>query len=136
MFKSNFTSAVQTIVAGSMLGVSVVACQPSSPPPAYPVMPPPSSPAPSMEMIPAGAQTLSEGSFSQVAFKVPDQPGLLYIVDKDTSKVVVKTNVVSQDAGKSMTMADLKNVTQGLDSTHMYKIQYVPSSPTTEPAKP
>jgi hypothetical protein len=121
--------------AALLTGGMLAGCQSSSPPPAYPTAPVTAAPAPvPVQMIPPGATLLSEGVYSSILFKMPDEPGLLYIVDKDTQTVVGQTNAATP--GESMTMADLKNVTQPLDSTHKYKIFFVPSAATTKPTAP
>ena len=117
------------------LGGAVAGCQPSTPLPTYPTAPVVSTPAPTPEMIPPGAIVLAEGAYSAILFKIPtDQQGMLYIVDKDTQTVVGRTNAATP--GESMTMADMKNVTQSLDSTHRYKIWFAPSMATTKPVAP
>jgi hypothetical protein len=122
-----------------LMGAVTVGCQQSAPQTPYPMnSSTPSTPSvssmPTADTIPAGATLLSEGSYSSILFKMPDQPGLLYIVDKDAQTVVGRTNAATP--GESMTMADLKNVTQALDSTHKFKIYFVPTMATTKPTAP
>jgi hypothetical protein len=136
-FVSGKICAAALVVSGVVLGGLVAGCQPAPAPAPYPTNPAPMTPppAPAMDMIPVGAVPLSEGPYNQIAFKLPsDQSGMIYIVDKDLQKVVGKTNVGTP--GESMTMADLKNVTQALDNTHSFKIWFVPTMATTKPVAP
>jgi hypothetical protein len=94
---------------------------------ATPTMPP-------ADVIPAGARKLSQGTYNQIMFTIPsDGTGSLYLYDTDTMKVVGMTNSVEANANKSMTMADLKNTAQGLNTTDHYQVWFAPSHVTTQP---
>ena len=90
-----------------------------------------SSPPPTV--VPAGAKPLATGTYNQIQFTVPDTSGQLFILDQDTNTVVGSTNSVAANAGKTMTMADLKNTTQGLNMTDHYGIYFAPTMATTRP---
>ena len=90
-------------------------------------MPPPPT------VVPAGATPLSTGTYTQIMFTVPSETGLIYVYDQDQNKVVGMTNSVESNAGRSMTMADLKNTSQGLNMTDHYRIYFAPSHATTKP---
>jgi hypothetical protein len=84
-------------------------------------------------VVPAGATPLSSGTYNQIMFTVPGEAGLIYVFDQDTNKVVGMTNSIQANAGKSMTMADLKNTSQGLNMSDHYRIYFAPTMPTTKP---
>ena len=79
----------------------------------------PTSPAsmtpPAAVVVPAGATVLSTGTYNQVQFTVPNDSGSIYVFDQDEDKVVGLTNSVASQAGRTMTMTDLKNTAQGAE---------------------
>ena len=97
-----------------------------------PMSPSSVTPPPAM-VVPAGAVPLSTGTYNQIQFTVPNDSGSIYVFDQDENKVVGLTNSVASQAGRSMTMADLKNTAQGLNMTDHYRIYFAPSHPTTMP---
>ena len=93
----------------------------------------PDAATPMIPTVPAGAQLLSQGTYNQIQFQVPSSSGLLYVFDHTTNSVVGTTNSVATNAGRPMTMADLKNTAQGLSMTDQYQIYFAPAQSTTRP---
>ena len=83
--------------------------------------------------VPAGARKLSEGTYNQIQFTVPEGGGSIFVYDLDSQKVVGMTNAVAANANQSMTMTDLKNTSQGLNMTDHYQIYLAPTHATTQP---
>jgi hypothetical protein len=119
---------------------AAIGCGDSNKPPAYgSTMSPSATPTDTSSsmtappiVVPAGATPLASGPYNQIQFTVPEQSGMLYILDESTSKVVT-TNSIGSDGGKSMSMPDLGHTVQGLSTSDTYRIFFAPSTPTTHP---
>ena len=122
-------------VAVALLAAVIAGCSDDSAKPyGHAMQPmPDTSSMPPVVTVPAGAQSLSSGTYNQIQFTVPSQSGSLYVFDEESNKVVGQTNSVDTNAGKPMTMADLKNTAQGLNMTDHYRIYFAPTHTTTQP---
>ena len=79
-----------------------------------PTSPDAMTPPPAL-VVPAGATVLSTGTYNQVQFSVPNDSGSIYVFDQEENKVVGLTNSVASQAGRTMTMTDLKNNRPGAE---------------------
>ncbi len=119
---------------------------------AYPISPPSVTPAPaatqsatpmsdaangttmpSVLKVPADAVQLSSGDYPPPAFPAPSQPGLLMVVDMDgdPTTAVASTAVSGKDAGKTMSITDVANMSITMNKLHKYRIVFVPSKATS-----
>jgi hypothetical protein len=137
-----------------LLFLAVSGCQmmggSSSTPNAYPVNPPTvaSTPAaaaaatgtlpttaPSGLKVPAEAKQLSEGPYPPPGFNIPNQSGTIEVIDEDGDPTIAiaSTSVTGTETNKTMSITDVPNMAGNLNSTHRYRIVFVPAKPASTP---
>jgi hypothetical protein len=122
----------------------------SSTPNAYPVNPPSfaSSPAgaaastaslpttaPTGLKVSADAKQLSEGPYPPPGFQIPNEPGTIEVIDEggDPTIAIASTSVTGTETNKTMAITDVPNMAGNLNSTHRYRIVFVPAKPASKP---
>lgn len=85
--------------------------------------------------VSALAKQLSEGPYPPPGFNIPNEAGTIEVIDEDGDPTIAiaSTSVNGTETNKTMSITDVPNMAGNLNSTHRYRIVFVPAKPASAP---